>query len=182
MKSLRAVLLLVLLMGAISGHAGDASIPHNESDGRHDFDFLLGFWNISNRSRLQTGNDQWKEFLATTVDRAFLNHLGNMDEMSLTEGRVGISLRFFDPASKQWSIYWAASSTGILQMPPVVGHFEGGIGTFYSDDVDSNKKPVKVRYTWSNITHEAAHWDMAFSSDGGKTWEVKWTMEFSRTH
>ena len=29
-------------------------------------------------------------------------------------------------------------------------------------------------------TPASAHWEQAFSPDGGKTWEVNWVMEFSR--
>jgi hypothetical protein len=54
-----------------------------------------------------------------------------------------------------------------------------GVGTFYSDDV-LRGKPVRVRFVWSNITAEAAHWEQAFSPDGGKTWEVNWIADFKR--
>jgi hypothetical protein len=46
-------------------------------------------------------------------------------------------------------------------------------------DVD-NGRPVQVIYIWKDITPASAHWAQAFSYDGGRSWEVNWTMEFTR--
>jgi len=54
-----------------------------------------------------------------------------------------------------------------------------GIGNFYADDT-LRGKPVRVRYTWSQITPNSAHWEQAYSPDGGKSWETNWKMEFER--
>jgi hypothetical protein len=51
--------------------------------------------------------------------------------------------------------------------------------TFYSDD-RLRGKPVRVRFTWSNITANSAHWEQVFSPDGGKTREVNWITDFKR--
>jgi hypothetical protein len=53
------------------------------------------------------------------------------------------------------------------------------VGTFYADDT-LRGKPIRVRFTWSKITATSARWEQAFSPDGGKTWEVNWTMQFER--
>jgi hypothetical protein len=37
-----------------------------------------------------------------------------------------------------------------------------------------------VRFVWSNITADSAHWEQAFSPDGGKSWEVNWITDFKR--
>ena len=39
-----------------------------------------------------------------------------------------------------------------------------------------------MRFTWSNITAAAAHWEQAFSGDGGKTWETNGTADFGKIH
>ena len=57
--------------------------------------------------------------------------------------------------------------------------FENGIGTFYADGI-LNGTPTRTRYTWSKITTTSAHWEQAFSSDSGKTWETNWYMDFTR--
>jgi hypothetical protein len=39
---------------------------------------------------------------------------------------------------------------------------------------------VKARFIWSGITREAAHWEQAFSTDGGQTWVNNWLMDLTR--
>jgi hypothetical protein len=50
---------------------------------------------------------------------------------------------------------------------------------FFSDDV-LRERPIRVRYTWSNITSSSARWQQAFSEDGGASWEVNWVMDLER--
>ena len=164
--------------GAFAGEpAPDLAI---QTDGRHDFDFFIGSWKIKNRMIKPGTKNEWIEFDTETTDRSFLAGLGNMDEMTLPHDRRGVSLRFFDPAKKEWSIYWANSASGLLELPPVVGKFESGVGYFYSDDIDADKVPIKVRYHWTHAGQNTLHWDMAWSYNGGKTWDDVWTMEFTR--
>lgn len=152
------------------------------SDGRHDFDFLLGTWKIRNRrlrERLQ-GSTEWLEFEAANVSRTTLAGLGNEDEFR-TEywpGFAGMSLRFFNPATRQWAIYWADSRRGTLE-PPVFGSFSGNRGEFLGDDVFDGR-PIRVRFTWSRVDTSRPRWEQAFSADGGQTWETNWVMEFER--
>ena len=101
-----------------------------------------------------------------------------MDELEFpTKGWSGVTLRAFDVASRRWSVYWISSKTGRLDAP-VVGGFTGDHGEFYGDDTDTGR-PVKVRYAWTKIDRDHAHWEQAFSYDG-KSWEVNWTAEFER--
>jgi hypothetical protein len=62
---------------------------------------------------------------------------------------------------------------------PVVGSFADGLGTFECDDT-FHGRPVRVRYQWSKIDTGKPHWEQAFSTDEGKTWEVNWTATFTR--
>jgi hypothetical protein len=68
--------------------------------------------------------------------------------------------------------------SGPLQVPNV-GRFENGVGTFYADFND-NGKAVRSRLKWSEITATSAHWEQAYSYDGGKTWDTNWIMTFVR--
>jgi hypothetical protein len=147
----------------------------------NDFDFLVGSWNVTNRqlTTLFAGSDDWDVFPATSTSWSVLDGVGNADEIIFpTRGTRGFTLRLFDTASEQWSLYWANSRTGVL-FPPVVGAFVDGRGDFYGDDTHEGR-PIRAHFVWSDITATSARWEQRFSADGGATWESNWVMELTR--
>ena len=154
-----------------------------QNDGRNDFNFLIGTWKVHHRmlkARLK-GSDEWIEFKGDTVARKILNGIGNMDDNLIymeTDPVHSITLRLFNPASREWSIYWSTDRTGILDVP-MIGGFKDGMGEFYSQEVFEGRH-VYNRFIWSKITVDSCQWEQAFSEDGGKTWETNWIMEFER--
>lgn len=154
-----------------------------QQDGRADFDFLIGRWNIHHR-RLREwlkGSTSWEEFEGAAVDRYILGGLGSISEVTLhrATGPVeGMTVRLFDPASEQWSVYWVDGIHGILTTP-MIGRFTQGRGAFYAQEV-SGGKHIFSRFLWSDITPTSCRWEQAFSEDGGSTWETNWTMELSK--
>ena len=154
-----------------------------ENDGRNDFDFLIGTWKVHHRmlkARLK-GATEWIEFEGETVDRKIMNGIGNMDEniIHMEKGPIrAISLRLFNPSSKEWSIFWSTDKTGALDIP-MIGGFKDGRGEFYAQEVNDGKR-VYSRFIWSKINTNSPQWEQALSEDGGKTWETNWIMEFER--
>ncbi len=158
-------------------------VPVPDHDGRHDFDFYIGRWQVRNERLKQrwVGSTEWDVFDATDVCRSIIGGLGTIDEYDTDhygERLSGVTLRLYDLKSRLWSAYWASNRTGVLE-PAVVGVFHDGIGTFIGRDVDAGK-PILVRYRWSEITPTSAKWDQAYSDDDGKTWETNWTMRMTR--
>jgi len=150
---------------------------------KNDFDFLVGTWTSTQR-RLRTvlsGSDEWYEFPGDLRCWSVLDGAGNVDEVTFpTLGYGGLTVRLHEPERGEWSIYWASGRSGGLTLPPQVGRFgDDGRGLFLADDLYEGR-PVRVAYIWSDITADSARWEQAFSPDGGKTWEVNWTMEFQR--
>lgn len=147
----------------------------------NDFDFLIGEWNVANRrqDKWLVGSQTYEEFPAHVVGRVHFDGAASFDEMHFpTTGTRGLSLRLYDPEREEWSIYWASSRTGRLE-PPVIGRFVDGVGTFEGDDTYEGL-PIKVRFTWSDITETSARWQQELSADDGATWELNWVMQFTR--
>jgi hypothetical protein len=149
----------------------------------HDFDFFFGRWDVAHRRLKErlTGDARWETFGGSCDTRPVMGGQGNMDDnvLELPAGTYrAVTLRTFDPQSGLWSIWWVDARTSGIE-PPVRGGFEDGVGTFYGDDI-LRGEPVRVRFTWSDITPASAHWAQALSVDGGETWETNWEMRFSR--
>jgi hypothetical protein len=159
-------------------------VTAGEHDGQHDFDFDLGSWKI-HLSKLQnplTGSKKWVEFDGTVVGRKVWNGRANMDEFEANSpgGPIeGLTVRLYNPATHQWSIYWANSKNGAMDPTPQVGEFKNGRGEFYGQDT-LNGKLIYVRYVWTNTNTNKPHFEQSFSGDGGKTWEVNWVTDQTR--
>ncbi|MGD9712791.1 MAG: hypothetical protein AB7V46_12060 [Thermomicrobiales bacterium] len=153
-------------------------------DGRADFDFLHGTWQIRNRRRKTVfqAAETWQEFDATGEIEPVLGGMGHIEkfEAVMPDGYVldGLTLRIYNPETDLWSMHW--SDTRICAMiPPVVGRFTNGRGEFRGS-YRANGLDVQILFTWTGITPTSARWSQAFSIDNGKTWERNWEMEFTR--
>jgi hypothetical protein len=153
----------------------------------NDFDFYTGIWDITNRRRSDFLEEtsfieeatEWEEFPAVSRASRHFEGGANFDEIEFpTRGFGGLTLRLYDPERDEWSLYWVNSRTGKLTSP-IVGRFVDGRGEFYGDDTVAGRD-VRVRFIWSGITATSAHWEQAFSVDGGKTWLTNWIMESTR--
>jgi hypothetical protein len=150
----------------------------------NDFDFFHGRWAVRHR-RLKdrlAGCTEWEVFGGSSSVQPLLGGAGNVDDnvIELPGGTYrAATLRAFDPATKQWAIWWLDGRHPHSVDVPMIGRFENGIGTFFADET-SRGQPIKVRFLWSRITPTSARWEQAFSPDGGKTWETNWEMDFTR--
>jgi hypothetical protein len=152
--------------------------------GTNDFDFLMGSWKIHHR-KLNTrlsGSAEWTDSVGTSVAFPLMGGLANVDN-NVIEGASGTyracSFRVFNPLTGQWSIWWFDSRFPGQLDPPLVGGFEEGVGTFYSEDAFEGR-PIRVRFIWSRTRTDSPRWEQAFSQDGGVTWETNWIMDFIR--
>ena len=188
LKYLRTYLLLCGILVAwqpVQGLAqknSDASSPGlrqtpAERDGQHDFDFEIGTWKTHLRRLLRplTGSTTWTEYDGTTVVRKVWNGRANLVELEV-DGPAGhieaLSLRLYNPESRQWSLNFSNSAGGTMS-PPVIGGFKNGRGEFFSQET-LNGRPIHVRFVVSGITPNSWRFEQSFSGDGGKTWEVNW--------
>jgi hypothetical protein len=155
-------------------------------DGSHDFDWMVGTWK-AHLKRLEnplTGSTSWVEFDGT--QRTWLAWGGKsaMDEFTVedaaTKTRIdALTVRLYDRTHDQWSIYWANAKNGSFSLPATVGRWTNGRGEFF-DHEEIGGRWILVRYVWSEVKPDSAHFEQSFSVDGGKTWEANWISDISR--
>ena len=145
--------------------------------GEHDFDSHIGTWK-THLKRLQkplTGSTTWVEYEGTTVVRKVWDGRANLVELDVNgpAGRIeALSLRLYNPASKQWSLNFSNARGGTMSTP-VIGEFRNGRGEFYSSEV-LNERAILVQFIITAVNEDTLRFEQAFSNDGGKTWELNW--------
>jgi len=146
-------------------------------DGQHDFDFEIGRWKTHLKRLLNplTGSTAWVEYDGTTMVRKVWNGRANLVEL-VADGPAGhfqgLSLRLYNPESRQWSLNFANANSGAMAQP-TIGEFKNGRGEFF-DQETFNGRTILVRFVISDITPNSCRFEQAFSDDEGKTWEVNW--------
>jgi hypothetical protein len=180
----------LLAVGELQAYSQARSFGKNfqatqaERDGQQDFDFHIGVWktHLKRLQRPLTGSSTWVEYEGTTVVRKVWDGRANLVELDVkgAAGRIeGLSLRLYNPQSRQWSLNFANSASGALTIPSI-GSFKNGRGEFYAQET-LNGRAIFVRFVIHDITPNSIRFEQAFSDDGGKTWEVNWIATDTRT-
>ena len=157
------------------------------SDGRHDFDFLFGDWQVQARravDMLDPACQDWQEFRMSQNARPLLGGLGNTDSCETAAGPDGrpfrgLSVRLFDPQDQTWRIWWASDRNPGHLDPPLVGRFGGGRGLFHGRDRVQDRD-LDVRFEWTVTGPGTATWVQSFRLDDTGTWFANFTMAFIR--
>jgi len=155
-----------------------------ETDGAHDFDFSFGTWKM-HLSRLLhplTGSTKWIQLDGVSVVSKVWNGRANLVEFEVSGSLAhiqGLSLNLYNPSSHQWSLNFASASDGTLD-EPTIGEFRNGRGDFYNQE-SFGGRTILIRKSYLDVTPNSNRFEEAFSDDGGKTWEVNWVANFTRS-
>ena len=180
---LRRLALSALLVVAMSPAALCADSAVLERDGRHDFDFEIGTWKTHLRRLLHplTGSTEWVEMNGITVVRPVWGGGANLVEL-VADGAgshfEGLSLRLYNPETRQWTLNFANRADGTLAQP-TVGGFKDGRGEFY-DQETLRGRAIFVRFLVIPVDADTIRFEQSFSDDGGRTWELNWVATDTR--
>lgn len=155
--------------------AGDAE--SKKRDGRRDFDAHIGVWKTKLKRLVKplSNSNAWVEYEGRTVVRKVWDGRANLVELTADSpaGRFeGLSLRLYNPESRQWSLNFASVKGGTMAVP-TIGEFKDGRGEFYNQET-FNGRAILVRFIITSLTPDSFRFEQSFSDDGGKTWETNW--------
>ena len=88
----------------------------------------------------------------------------------------GLSVSIFDVNLGKWKQTWVDNEGGYLDF---VGEFKKGEMILEREDIRNGEK-ILQRMVFKNITANEMDWSWEASSNGGKTWEVKWPIHYKR--
>jgi hypothetical protein len=177
LKNIQTLLLLCALALTLQPARAVAQQTAPPHDPQQDFDFEIGTWH-THLKRLQhplTGLTSWIEYDGTSTISKIWNGRANLVELEVDgpTGHIeGLSLRLYNPQSRQWSLNFANSAQGSMSIP-TIGEFKNGRGEFY-DQETFNNRTILVRNVFEDITPNSYRFEQSFSDDGGKTWELNW--------
>ena len=158
--------------------SADQVLAATTRDGQHDWDPLFGSWKMHLRRKthpLSAVANDWVDFEAVDNLRKVWDGRANIDEFEADSpiGHIeGLTLRLYNPKTREWSIHWANSANANLENP-MIGSWENGRGEFY-DQEPYHGRSIYVRFVWTNVTDHSGDFTQSFSPDGGKTWEPNW--------
>ena len=176
----RAVPVIMFLCSPVAAVAAPAPPAQtSSSDGQRDFDWEIGTWTTNVRvlrNPLSGKPPEWAEYHGTSVVGPLLDGRANFVELSVAgaAGKIeGGSLRLYNPQARQWSLNYASLRNGMLTAP-VYGGFDGhGRGVFYGQDM-LDGRAILVRFVIMQVSEKKAHFEQAYSADGGVSWEDNW--------
>jgi hypothetical protein len=148
-------------------------------DGSRDFGPQIGRWHTELRRLahpLSGSPAEWIRYSGTTTVTPVWDGKANLAELEVQgpAGHIeGLSMRLYDPTSRQWRLYYSNSRFGTLIGEPTVGQFTNGRGEFYSSDTLDGRS-ILVRFVIAPESPDTIHFEQSYSADGGRTWEANW--------
>ena len=174
-RTMRARILAALACVTLAT-AAPAAAPR---DGAHDFDWETGTWATEVRvlrNPLTGQTPDWAEYRGSSVIKPLSGGRANAVELDVanSKGKIeGLSLRLYNPQAGQWSLNYAGMGNGLMTAP-VYGSFDAnGRGIFFGHDM-LDGRAILARFVITQVSAAEAHFEQAFSADGGASWEVNW--------
>lgn len=168
-----------LAIAQLALHVSGARAAQPEARGPGDFAFLTGEWTIRNRRRTEAESGAWDTFDGEATVVSAMGGMASIEDLRIpARGFFGMGVRVYHVHAGVWADHWVSGKNGVVN-EPMLGKFEGGVGTFTAEET-SDGKSILARGVWDRVTPGSCRWHQATSTDGGATWDVSWEMDWTR--
>lgn len=185
---LRSLALVGVLMLAGSEASAAQQLPNGApatweisadlSESSREFDFWVGEWDVN--LRVIQDDQSWKDtHQAQARIYPILSGKAVLELWDSTRIK-GYSLRYYDQENSEWVLWLNWPNNNRAGSSSLTGTFRHGRGDFLTTSRGADGVETISRYSFNDITPWSLRWDDADSSDGGRTWQNSWIMEWSR--
>ncbi len=149
----------------------------SEKNAGHDFDFWLGYWQLSWPAE-QTGGKAGERSVGTNLIEKILGDKALQENFSFEEGNfTGRSWSVYNPSTKLWQQTWVDSQGSYLLF---TGQFDEGEMELRSEAREQKGQSIINRMVFTNITADSLDWNWQNSKDKGESWQDLWTINYER--
>jgi hypothetical protein len=143
---------------------------------QRQFDFWVGDWKLSWPGDKPGDTVHGTNRIVRILDGCVVQE--NFDGGSDMHLR-GTSVTSLDTRSGKWKQTWVDNQGGYLDF---VGEWKDGQMILSREGVRPDGAPILQRMVWKNIGRNELDWSWEASEDGGKTWQVRWPIHYTRAH
>jgi hypothetical protein len=161
-----------------------AASPAFARDGIHDFDSEIGTWTIHTKRLMHPlahAND-WMTYEGTKIVTSQWGGRASIAEVK-EDGAAGhlnfVAIRLYDRDAQQWSLNFTSAGNATFGAPLHGEWRDGGIEFEGPDTL--NGRAILVRFISREKDADHASSEQYFSDDGGRTWELNWVNDYTRT-
>ncbi|NIR44341.1 MAG: hypothetical protein GWN99_00265 [Gemmatimonadetes bacterium] len=146
--------------------SGESVIPACSADEHRQFDFWLGYWEVT---------DTTGQVVGTNAITRVASGCGLLEYWRSASGRTGTSLNWYEPGTGKWHQLWV----GLGIYLRLSGGLEDG-RMVLSGKRDSGGGAVIDRITWTPLEGGRVRQVWESSLDGGATWKLQFDGMYAR--
>ena len=135
------------------------------------FDFWVGNWSASWKNADGTDGKGSNRITKILDDKVIFENFED------SKGFKGTSISVYNPQKKEWHQAWADNQGGYFDFE---GFVEGEKRGFKTKPKEANGKAYVSRMVFYDIKKDSFNWDWEGSTDGGKTWQLNWRINYKK--
>ena len=173
MPTVSAFSLALLVLPLLAQSTPKAAPTPCDAAQQKQFDFWIGEWDLTwpgeKPGDVGHGSNRIKRIMDGCIVQ---ENFSGADSMYFR----GTSVSVFDTNSGRWKQTWVDNEGGYLDF---IGEFKDGQMILQREAVRDGAK-ILQRMVWKNISNNEMDWSWEASRDGGKTWQVNWSIHYKR--
>lgn len=140
------------------------------------FDFWVGKWDASWENTTTGEIEKGTNLIEKTLDGIVLQeHFEILT--GVNKGVKGTSISVWSPQRKSYHQAWADNQGGYFNF---IGEVDGDKKIFKTLPVERGDKVIIQRMVFYDIEQDSFTWDWEATTDGGKTWNLNWRINYIR--